>query len=352
MPTIRKTVLTAAALCGLGLPAAAAHAAPFDRRQVAADARWVVHLDLDAARPTRLWRAVADHLAQQPRVMAKVAQVEVVTGVNFARDLHDVTVYGQTADDSAGVAVIHADVDRQRLLTIARGNDGFATHAHGKVDVVTWSDSGQPIFAAFFDDKTIVCGRTEAHVDAALDVLDGTAPALPADGPLTGAAPAATRPAFAAGGGRPLFFLAVDNSAGSSAPLFKPGADVPGFVQQVDGGWLTVAESTAAPVADVVRVALTAKTADAAVQLLTAAEGLKAMAAFATAGADADPHRQEEVELLKRVAIGRSDRTVTAELPIVVDELGDAIAHAKLDFTDRPPTTEPAVQVKVTVDAK
>ncbi len=336
-PTFAALV-TAAALFPL---APIARGDPFDRRHVPADARWVVHLDIDAARGTPLWADVAARLAKRPGVQAKLGQVEAVSGLRFPRDLHDVTVYGQTATDEAGVAVIHADIDRDRLTKFVAGLPGFAAHSVGGHDVAIWGDDGKPVFAAFHGPSTVVFGRTEAHVVAALDALDGKGDLLPADSTLTGAAPPATRPAFAAGD-RPLAFVA----AADPAAIAGSADAVPGPLRQVVGGWLTVTE---AGTAVTVRAALMADTADAAEQLRTAADGLKAMAAFATAGPDADPQAKAAAALVTHAHFGRTDRAATLDLSVPLDQVERSIDGATIKVTDGPPTTEPAVKISVGV---
>ena len=331
----------AAAAVLLAAIAPAARGDPFDRRHVPADARWVVHLDVDAARPTKLWQAVIDRLDREPGAKAKLGQIEAVSGMRFPRDLHDVTVYGQSTTDEAGVAVVHADVDRPRLLACFGGLPGYAARHVGGHDVVTWADGGKPLFAAFHGPATVVFARTEPHVVAALDVLDGTAAAVAADSTLAGAAPPATRPAFAGGGGGggPLAFVAV-----TDIPGLLP-AGVPGPFRPIAGGWLTVAEAGGSEVA---RATVMARTAEAAGQLRTAADGFKAMVAFSTAG-DADPKTKVTTDLLAATAVGSTDRAVTVDLTVPLEQLRRAVAAAHIDVADDGPTTAPGVRVKVEV---
>jgi len=69
-------------------------AGPFQPERVASTAKWVVHLDAEAAMASQVVQSVL----QQPDVAAKVAegvkQVQAVAGLDLTKDIKSVTVYG------------------------------------------------------------------------------------------------------------------------------------------------------------------------------------------------------------------------------------------------------------------
>jgi hypothetical protein len=310
-PTSRRIIaLAAATLAGL---AGRAVAEPFDRRVVPADAKWVVCVDVDAARASSLGKAINDRLTAVPEYQRKIAQVSVVTGMTYPQDLHDVTLYGRAAGDDAVVVVAHAHMDRPRMLTALSTTPDHATHHVGAYDVVRWTDNGRTTYGAFHDDGTLVLARSEANVTAALDTIDGKSPAAAADGPFSGTSPATTRPT-AGPGERPLLFLAVTDPR----VLADGGFEVPGPLQQVEAARLSVLE-----VGDAValRANLTTGTPDQAAQLRGAAEGLRAMLNFAASAPDARLQLKQAVVVLNKTVFGLADRTVTIDLSEPVETI-------------------------------
>jgi hypothetical protein len=90
-----KRFITAALFASVFIPAVG-RADPFDPKHVPADAKWLVHADLDAARDTKSFDLVRQHLLVDAGAQAKFDQLETITGVRVPDDLHDVTVYGKT----------------------------------------------------------------------------------------------------------------------------------------------------------------------------------------------------------------------------------------------------------------
>ena len=340
---MRLTPLALAAATAVLRWAAPAHAAPFDARLVTADAKWVLHVDVDAARDSAVGRAVQDKLAADPHYADVVRQC-AAAGVRVPQDVHDVTLYDRTpAAEDAPIFVVHATVDRAKLTAKLRGEPGTAAHPYKAYDILAFGND-QRTLLAFHDDATVVVAQTEANLTAALDALDGTAAMPAAGGPLTTAAVTpATRPAVAAGD-RPLVFFALADLAG----LMPVGAAVPGPFKQLSAACVTVTEAGPAVL---VRANLTAATPAAADQLRRTADGLRAVLALsADGGPDADPKMAIAKALVRQVALGQADRTVTADLSVPVEQVRHAIDAAKLTVDDkagRPASTGVSVGVNV-----
>ena len=332
---------TAVLLAAIARPAAAA---PFDARAVPADARWVVHVDADAGRDTAVGRALREQLTAAADVKAKLAQVTAATGVHVERDLHDVTLFGSgPGDESVVVVVRSANLDRRRMTDIVAVLPGYAAHEVAGRSLVQWTQDGRVLHGGFHGESAVVLGRSEAKVAAALDALDGKGTA-PADGPLAGRAEAATRPAVAAGE-RPMLYVAATDLPGLAA-----GVEVPGPLKQVEGVHLAVVESGANLL---VRADVTATSAEEAEQLRTAAEGLKAMAAFAAMGADADPKAKAASAAMQRAVVGRGGRTVTIDFSMPSAQVVVAVRSGKMTLgldDDGHGTTRPSASVSVKVD--
>ena len=309
----------AMALCGIlamTTVAAVASATPLDPAGVPADARYVIHLDMDAMRPTQLWQVIDDRLVGNEAFGSKMGLFEQGSGMRFPRDLHGVTVFGHVAGDAAAVVVVRAKMNADQFLTALQFADNYASGTYGKYEVASWDDDDRTLYAAFHDGSTLLFARSADNLHAALDVMDAKAPALAADSPLlTGAK------------GPALVYAATVDPADQTPPGVTPNA----LVRLVDHGWLTLAERpaattrpTAAPPASpdaVVHMAVAATSPDAAQRLQSAATGMKAMLALAALPATASPGVKLAAIATRTAAVTREASVDTADVAVGVDQL-------------------------------
>jgi hypothetical protein len=179
-------VLFAAALAR---PAAAE---PASLATVPADAVWMMHLDMDAARESIVLRRMHDRaMAMHPQLEAMIAMVKGMTGMDPREDLHDVTAYGRDTDKRKAVMVVRAKANRAFLEKMVEKARDHRTMEHGGRTLHAWTHrgrkggKGEAVGGAFqADDRMVFAGSADA-VQRALDVLDGKQPAY-REGPLAG----------------------------------------------------------------------------------------------------------------------------------------------------------------------
>ncbi len=304
MVWIKKTAMTV--LSGLCIPMMA-WGDPFDAQRVPVDAKWVIHIDMDAARHSKTWEAVDDHLANNEGFQSSVAQIEQATGMQFPDDVHDVTLYGRAAGDEAGVVVLHGKIDHNRTIAALQMNPDYTQTDYGKYQVMSWPDKEKKLFGAFHDDSTVVVGRTQANIEAALDTMDAKAECVK-EGPLAaGATP------------QLLVYVAVKDLAGlqrdkdAQSPLLK----------RISSGWVGLSEKDGNAV---VHANLTTATPEMAEQLHTAIEGIKAMVSLAAEGANADPKAKAAANALQTLHPASDGKIVSVDWPIPLDQVTGFIA--------------------------
>jgi hypothetical protein len=306
---------------GVVTVSAAVRAAAFDPKSVPADAKWVIHVDMDTAKSSKLWDIVDDRLQNKPDVERGIGQLEQITGLRFPQDFHDVTLYGRTSGDEAGVILCHADADQQRIIAALQMNPDYSSSTYGNYEIHSWTDKGKTRFGAFHDKTLAVLARSEENVKSALDTLDGKAGALQADSPLVGGA----APGLIA-------YVAGENLAA----LWKGGGQPPPFVPLIDSVWLTVNEEGDH---ELVKANVVGKTADAATQMRSILEGAKAMVTVTAANQSADPRLKAGAAALANLNSKVDDKTVTIHWPIALDQIQtfvDPMGHRE------DATTEPA----------
>jgi hypothetical protein len=301
---MRKTKLIAAALFGSLLIPVASHADALDPKTVPADAKWVVHADLDAARDTKTFDTIRDRFLAADGAQTKLDQIEMMTGLKIPDELNDVTLYGREAGDMAGVILVHGKIDRNRTVKSLHMAQQFSSTSYGTYEVLTWldTDKNQTMYGAFHDESHVIIGRTEKNIDAALDTMDGKAESIKSDSPL-------------AAGAKPQLLMYV---AAKDMPQLHGAADKPNpIVGSVDSGWISLSEKD-----DMVTLAadLTATSPDTAADLQQSLMGLKAMLGLAAGGDTPNPVAKAVVAADKTFKTTLKEKTVSVSWPMPVEQ--------------------------------
>ena len=196
------TRLFAALALTLGL-AAGVSAGPLNQQQVAADAKWLVHLDFDAVRDTKLADRIQEVWLQDDTVKQGLNLIRVLIGADLTQDLHGVTFHGDRFVEGDGVAIVHLDLDEDRIVSQLSLRSKHQSEVYGDNQLHTWTSPPRAkefrrISGCFYRPSLVVFGQELDDVKAALDVLDGKLPSLAgSDSPLAADLPDGTM--FAAG---------------------------------------------------------------------------------------------------------------------------------------------------------
>jgi hypothetical protein len=283
---------------------AVAMADPFDSKQIPADSKWLLHVDVDAARGSKIWDMLNDKLSQNPDYTAKVQEVEQISAMRFPEDVHDVTFFGNTSGDDAGVVIIHGKMDRDKTISSLQAIPSFASQSYGNYQVLNWDDNGKKIYGAFHDGDLTVIGRSAAVVENALDTVDGKVASLKPDSAMAGGAAA----------GKALVYAA----ARDLASLKKENQPQSPMVQQIDTAWISLSESENNAVLQANVLALTPETAS---QMKSTLQGVQAMVNLAANGDNADTHAKNIAAALSTLDVTMQDRTLRLQWPISLDSI-------------------------------
>lgn len=174
--------------------AARCPAAPLDLTVVPADARWLMHVDMDAARGSVvLQKAWEKAKTMHPHLEQMTGMAAAWIGTDPRKDLRDVTIFGTDLDKKKGVMVLRGRMNRPQLEKMADKAPDHKTMEHRGHVVHGWTQKRDmagspagPVAGAFFKDDVLVLARSEAAVKGALDTLDGVAAAVGDKSPLAG----------------------------------------------------------------------------------------------------------------------------------------------------------------------
>ncbi len=184
-----KLLKTALFACGFAAAALPAFAAPLQRSDVPAEPAWVVHLDCDALRPT----AIGQYLLTQmdtPGAKAGLAAMRMIFDFDPRKQLHGLTLYSTGKAPEDGVLLIYADVEPDRLITLAKAAKDAQNTTYKNNVIYNWIDEKKKakdgvkprVYAAIEGRRIVVFSQQEARVAQALDVLNGASPNLASSG--------------------------------------------------------------------------------------------------------------------------------------------------------------------------
>src|SRR5579862_9035749 len=156
---------------------------PLQKEQVGADAKWLVHLDVDKLRSTAIGDYVINQLLE-PKLGPLTHQF------NFELDwkkVRSLTAYGtgfQSESSFNGVLLINSELDLQKPLDAAiektsqeSTNKSAAIQKTQEGDVTTYSLKDQ-LFVSFKPGRSVIVGKSLDSVQKAGDVLSRTSPNL------------------------------------------------------------------------------------------------------------------------------------------------------------------------------
>lgn len=328
-----KILRPLALLCLPVLSTPLAHAA-FTPAVVAADSRWIIHVDLNTLRETGPGKKLLAAFNN--------AQPGFANG-SVKLDLHKVlatvgtlTAYGsnfsQDPEALDGILVVQGTAD---LRKIAEGLVAEATVSHPK-DIVEIKDlpfeaysvgsDNNPkttVIVAFPKEPIILVGKSKAHLRRAYEVFRGKAPSLASGKSTLGELMPKDRNAY---------LMAV--SAIPSEDIFPQNAPQARILQMANSCSLTLGESKNLTYANLQLVAASGEMAD---KLMKIIQGMTAMLSLA------ETNDKQLEEFTRSVSVERRERTVQLSASYASDrivEMIEGVQHGNQKPRAMPPTTE------------
>jgi hypothetical protein len=170
-------------------------AGSLDPGTVAADAKWLVHIDFDALRESKVAQHAREEILKRPRVNEILAKVQEATGMDLQKDLHGLTAYGNGFKPRTGVVIAYAHVDRDKLVALMKTRPDFKSTSDDDLELYSWTEGNgerkHDVVVAFpkMDRVAVIAGSAE-QVKRAITVLRSGG--LTSSSPLIGDAPQGT----------------------------------------------------------------------------------------------------------------------------------------------------------------
>lgn len=300
---MKRLLAVSLALVAAGLvwsnAARRAVAAPLDAADVAAHAKWLAHIDLDAMRDSKIGEHVRSQALKNEQVEKGLEKMRDDLGLDFQKDVHGATVYGTDFTPRSGVLVLYATLDKEKILGALKSKPDFTeSKADDGQDLYSWTEKmgggkEHTVWAAFAKPGVAVMADSAENIKAALAVVGGKG-GLSSSSPLLADAPK----------GSFIQAAAVDVSE----------AKIPGnspLIKQIEALHIAIGEEEGD---DFVNVKVEAATADAAKEMKSMVDGLTGMIAL---GGD----HPEAQKLLSHLKVEAEEKNVTAEFKAPAEEL-------------------------------
>lgn len=301
-----RTLRLLLALALLGAPAALA--GPLVRAHVAANAKWVAHLDMERFGPSQTCQSLLRDPNGGGGFQAFLARYRALLGIDPLKDLTQVTLYGEEVTGSRGVALIQGTMNPKLIVQRLSGYPRYQAKPMGGLTLHKWRDkSGTVEFnACFYASRLLIIGSDEPAMRSAVATLTGNQASLAGKNPALVVPPA----------GEGVFFTAVTKGyAGSSEEPLRAL-----ILRNTETAVLRIGETKGWVDANMV---LSAVSPEAAFQIHQILNGLVVSASLAA-----------EAGGLARLAelseVARQDRTVTLKLHCPARDAASALAASML----------------------
>ena len=161
-------------MAAVTVAAFAAQAGSFKTADVASEAKWVVHLDVDKFLASRIGQLLTDPAAN-PEMQKKLADFQAIFGCDLLKSIQGITLYGVDADNENAVAVARSTAPQATVEALIRQSATYQGRQYNGRTIHYWTEErhGRPMAAAFQSPTVVVAGGSVDGVKAALDVLDG-----------------------------------------------------------------------------------------------------------------------------------------------------------------------------------
>ncbi len=138
---------------------------------VPADARWVMHLDMEKLTSSALFKMLMD-VKGGPNIQQKAEQFSGMFKMDPYKDLKAVTVFGRGQAGDEPVVAVSGNFDKAHLLGLLKVESSTKETTYGKYTLYNWEGEH---FGVFVNDNLALITEKEADIKSALDALDGKA---------------------------------------------------------------------------------------------------------------------------------------------------------------------------------
>ena len=286
----------------------ASEAATVNKADISRDAKFLVHLDLDAFRASKIGTTLIEKIRKEEGREKFDALIEII-GFDPLTAFQSATLSGDGEEDN-GILIVRHKADSAKLLAFMKLDEHYRKTEHAKHEIHGAGDrgDGERGYVSFVNDTIAVLAPSRELAGEGIDLVNGKGAAKRIPPRLVSAGKKATN-AFI--------------TAHANVESLKEEIDDENFSQMVRQGTLVMGESDAKLI---LSVAVDTYDADTAQQLEAMVNGL---IGFAKLGQE---ENSEIKDILNGLKVAREKVTVSVDFAIGVNKLFELIDPALKDL--------------------
>ena len=291
-------------IVAMSISVATGQAAEIDKANISNDAKFVVHLDLDAFRASKIGTTILEKIRESEGGGKFNALVELIEFDPLSA-IHGATMFGNGEEDN-GILVVKHKANSAKLLAFMKLNEHYRKTEHGKHEIHGAGDrsDGERGYISFVNKSTAVLAPNRELTGVGIDLINGKGGAIKVPSSLDSMSKK-TKNAFL------VAYANVEN--------LKENIDNETVNQMVKRAALSLGESDEK---FILSISVDALDADAAENMENMINGL---IGFARLNQDENP---EVKDILKGLKTTRNEEKVSVHFSIGVDKLFELIDPA------------------------
>ena len=165
-------------MVALAMSVAAVQAAKIDKANISNDAKFVVHLDLDAFRASKIGITLLEKIRKDEGGEKLNALAELI-GFDPLSAIHGATMFGNGEEDN-GILVVKHKADNTKLLAFMKLDEHYRKTEHGKHEIHGAGDrgDGKRGYISFVNATTAVLAASRELAAEGIDLVNGKGAAV------------------------------------------------------------------------------------------------------------------------------------------------------------------------------
>ena len=165
-------------MVALAMSVAAVQAAKIDKANISNDAKFVVHLDLDAFRASKIGITLLEKIRKDEGGEKLNALAELI-GFDPLSAIHGATMFGNGEEDN-GILVVKHKADNTKLLAFMKLDEHYRKTEHGKHEIHGTGDrgDGKRGYVSFVNATTAVLAASRELAAEGIDLVNGKGAAV------------------------------------------------------------------------------------------------------------------------------------------------------------------------------
>jgi len=166
---------------------ASLYAAPLNQTHIPAEAKWVIHLDVNMLTSSELWKAAGPYIIDENQ--NKIDWFTNLFGFDPTKDIYAATLYGTDAKEENAVFILYGQFNKEKLISLLEQNEDYAESEYQGQKLYHWFDEkdNKKKVGIFASESMIVISQSQQQVQEMIDLIAGRKIALQnqKDAPLT-----------------------------------------------------------------------------------------------------------------------------------------------------------------------